>query len=1048
VTITGLEPAALKIGKAAAQHAAAAWLRRRQNKHDRTTSFADLAAAELSGPLQRNKLDLVLADIAHQIAEQLDPLLAARINQLPAHEITAALDAVADALQATDLSDDALYAADMDAELLARQVRATVPDLAKEAGLSDGGDRLYRFALDQSCRYLIQVVQHLPVYPERALTELLGRVSKMSGQLTDLLARTPRTSLDVQAETDRDESFRARYLDFVATRLDRLELLGLTMRNRPRLALSVAYLSLTVTGRGRDRDQRRTRRSEAGWFGTDPARQEIAGIRVEAAIGYSNRVLIRGEAGSGKTTLLDWLAVTAARAGFTGQLADWNGCVPIPIRLRRHAAGALPRPEQFCDELAPPLAGIMPAGWVHRCLDAGAALLLVDGVDEVPVGRRRNVRTWLGSLVDAYPNARVLVTSRPAAAEERWLSDEGFSSVLLEPMSPPDVRTFVARWHEAAAKADTLPCPPADLPVAEQRLLAQFDSRPQLRALATSPLLCAMLCSLNLERTSALPRNRIELYQAALDMLLGLRDAEREIAGLLDARQKIVLLRDLAWRLTLGGRIDLEKPKALAHVAKKLPAMVDVHVDSETALAHLLERSGVLREPVPGRLDFVHRTFQEYLAASEATEDEQIDTLIGHAHLDAWWETIVMACGHAKRPQVRDLLNGILNRADSEPQHTRKLRLLAAACLETVTDVDPEVLGRVEEIIRTKLVPPRSKRETQSLATIGHRLLRYLPETLEGLSEASAAATVRVAGLTGNPEALRHLVCYARDDRSEVQSELIECWQYFDPERYAREVLADAPLVGGRIHIRHLRFVRYLEHLRHIQKVTLYTASGERINDLREIGAITRLAAISVHTSANVIDLGELIPQPTLTEVSVYSAARYTNLSALRRIPRLQRLALCLNRPGVWRTIAFVAQNPQLEFLWLDSLEKVRDYEPLRSLTDLTSVWLDEATLLTNLDPIRHLKLHSLSLSRSRIDDAASQAAEMFPELHTLYLNGTGTQDVEPLARLPLATLDLDGCPVTDLRPLAGKTMGLTLTQGKEYRGLDELGPGVVVRYY
>ncbi|HEY3610793.1 MAG TPA: hypothetical protein VGL06_25070, partial [Pseudonocardiaceae bacterium] len=87
--------------------------------------------------MQRNKLDLVLADIAHQIAEQLDPLLAARAGHLPPNEITAALDAVADALQATDLSDDALYAADMEAELLARQVRATVPDLPRQAGLSD-----------------------------------------------------------------------------------------------------------------------------------------------------------------------------------------------------------------------------------------------------------------------------------------------------------------------------------------------------------------------------------------------------------------------------------------------------------------------------------------------------------------------------------------------------------------------------------------------------------------------------------------------------------------------------------------------------------------------------------------------------------------------------------------------------------------------------------------------------------------------------------------------------------------------------------------------
>jgi hypothetical protein len=153
VTSTGLEPAALKNGRAAAHHAAAAWLRKRRREHDRTTDLATLAAEELTSPLQRNRLDLVLGNIAHQVAEELDPLLAARIGRLPDHEVAAALDAVSDALLATDLSDDALYAADMDAELLARQVRATVPDLPAEAGLSEAGTRLYRFALDQSCAF-------------------------------------------------------------------------------------------------------------------------------------------------------------------------------------------------------------------------------------------------------------------------------------------------------------------------------------------------------------------------------------------------------------------------------------------------------------------------------------------------------------------------------------------------------------------------------------------------------------------------------------------------------------------------------------------------------------------------------------------------------------------------------------------------------------------------------------------------------------------------------------------------------------------------------
>lgn len=207
------------------------------------------------------------------------------------------------------------------------------------------------------------------------------------------------------------------------------------------------------------------------------------------------------------------------------------------------------------------------------------------------------------------------------------------------------------------------------------------------------------------------------------------------------------------------------------------------------------------------------------------------------------------------------------------------------------------------------------------------------------------------------------------------------------------------------------------------------------------------LEAVSIYATGAIIDLGELVPQPALTNVSIHSAAKYTRLSVLRRIPRLRDLTLNLDRPGVWRSIAFLAQNPHLESLWLDSLQKVHDYEPLRSLTNLTDVWLDEATLLTNLDPIRHLKLDSLSLSDCTIDDVAAQVADIFPDLDTLYLNGTRTQDVEPLARLPLQVLDLDGCPVTDLRPLAGKTMELSLTDGKEYRGLDELGPGVVIRY-
>jgi hypothetical protein len=143
-------------------------------------------------------------------------------------------------------------------------------------------------------------------------------------------------------------------------------------------------------------------------------------------------------------------------------------------------------------------------------------------------------------------------------------------------------------------------------------------------------------------------------------------------------------------------------------------------------LKHLAERSGVLREPVPGRVDFVHRTFQEYLAAEEAIQQHHVETLIGHAHQDTWWETFVMACGHATAKQATQLLTGVLDRSDEEQStHARHLRLLAAACLETVQDIDPAVRARIDAMIEQRLVPPRNLRETGSLAAIGHRVLRY-----------------------------------------------------------------------------------------------------------------------------------------------------------------------------------------------------------------------------------------------------------------------------------------------------------------------------------
>ncbi|MFS8104893.1 NACHT domain-containing protein [Lentzea alba] len=944
-----------KLGQSVAMRATTEWL---AEPDTRTLPLAELAARELAKPTQRAKLDTLVQHIGHQVTEQLEAVL----ERFPSDDIATSLAAVEEALSSVDLSDPALLADDADPEVLAQRIRRTLP----RADLSG----CYDIALDQSCRYLVQILRHLPSFQPRALAEVLSRATAQAALLEDVLARLPRTSLYAPQGTANDDEFRDEYLRYIAANLDRLELLGLSMKDRPRLALSVAYLSLTVSGH---------KRQQREWFG-EADHHPHSGIRVESAL--VDRTFVRGEAGSGKTTLLDWLAVTAARGGFTGSLKTWNGLVPFPIRLRAYADSPLPtKPEEFVTGW---LAGIMPTGWVHRVLAAGKGLLLVDGVDEVPPSKRQNVREWLRELVQIFPSAQVVVTARPAATDEKWLAELDFSSVELEQMSPSDVRVFLQRWHEAADAPEE----------AQRRLVTQLDSREHLRSLASSPLLCAMLCALNLGRVSELPQSRMELYAAALTMLLDLRDAERGIARILTTSDKTVLLRDLAWRLTLGGRTQLPTTKVHEHVTRKIRSMPNVDEEPGAVVTHLLERSGVIREPVPGQVDFVHRTFQEYLAGEEAMQDGQVETLVAHAHQDSWTQTIVLACGHGQRSQVTELLTEVLDRADREPRRARRLRLLAAACLETVRDVDPDVHDRIDAIIRDKLVPPRSKRETTSLATIGHRVLRYLPTSLDELSDAAASATVRSAALVGSPEALARLAGYARDPRENVQEALMEAWLNFDPERYADEVLAEAPLDEGYARITSVRLIPHLWRLRQLVGIDLFLQSSEKLRDLAFVESVPNIRYVSACVPGDV-DMSPL-RSTTPRVLYLYGSRRFRNLGELPRTHHT--LGLFQNEP--WDDLIFL-RGQELTILGLSDPGPECDLSPIAELTQMSVLICHGWTDLS-----------------------------MVPE---------------PPGLLVIEVIS--GQEAIDLTPLRDRSVTLRLYRHDEHIGIEELGPDVTIAW-
>lgn len=1001
-----VEAAGLAAGKAVAQRAFRVWLAGRSARAERNAELTELIKTRFTDQFfAARRLENQIEGIANSVGERLVQLCGPEFGELTNTDRAAALAEVTATLTAADLSDSALLQADMDPIQLAQQIRDAMPNQRMELQLGEAGSRLHEAVLAECCACLVAIVQQLPQFGPRATTEMLTRLTSLSEQVRAVLDRLPKRTLDAPAGTSIDEEFQQRYLRYISETQDRIELFGIPVkRYRPETTLSVAYISLSVSSGDRTaRPQRQRRRPisalRSDWH-TDSYEQDGTTMPVETALSQSPRILLRGEAGSGKSTVLHWLAVSAARGRFTGDLSPWNGYVPFLIKLRAYADRPLPTPENFLQGTADPISGLMPPAWVHRKLSSGRAILMIDGVDELVGPQRRKVREWLSRHLAAYPKVCVVVTSRPTAAGADWLAGERFASAFLERMSPADVRSLIAHWHRAVRDHPALPCPADELPRFESALLARLQSSPDLRNLASTPLLAAMLCALNLDRRTQLPRSRMPLYAAALEMLLERRDEQRGIrpAAGLESHQQQRILQDLAWRLSQRGRSEMPKEAATQWVADKLAAMPGVTETPAVVVDELLQRTGVLREPVRGRIDFIHRTMQEYLTAKQAADHDDFEPLLDNAHLDQWRETIIMAAGHANAPQRDELLSGLLHRATTDSRHSRKLKLLIAGCLETVEEIPSRLADQISACLND-LIPPRDQATARSLATAGMSILDRMPTNLDQFSEPVAAATVHAVAMINGQIALDLMEGYRTDARHAVVRELAEAWDYFDARDYARRVLSGTRL--GKAGSTYL----------------LTAANSGQLAALTELGGVER-----VQITFNPGDLRSLAAfADTLTELHLYPLQRgAVDMTPLAALHKLDYLRIVVNEA---HELDFLTRLSRLTSLSLTFRSASEDLAPIARLSDLT--YLDLAgyrelnvpELLGPLHRLQSLHLHS----NSTISGGLAALVDTLPQLSSLTVaHSPWLDDLSPLASLSLGYLALfHSAAVEDLAPLA-----------------------------
>lgn len=499
----------------------------------------------------------------------------------------------------------------------------------------------------------------------------------------------------------------------------------------------------------------------------------------------SASLVILGDPGSGKTTLASWLTLVSAKAliaageSLTVPLSQVDpealdeeetislGLTRLPVLVRvadyaearknakesnnpipslteflgRHGwKGEMPKWHRGHPKAEKPIDPDCINTLIHDALKAGKALIILDGLDEIPhsamredivrevdsfskdwvrkhqtifvQGRNQNeIFLQVLNFTADQPGNRLVITSRIAGYHQAPL-DNSNAHVTVEPMNLRAVEKFISNWMKAVHQSLTGGNQDSLEAVARntRQFLEKFNDPHYTgaRELATNPLLCSLLATIFFDQGD-LPQRRVELYKQAIDRLFDIW-LSRGQQGELHEDEMFAILEPIAEYIHGRESTGVVQDTLLENLA--LQYLAEYYDEGSKPspktrktvkrLMHLVsEDVGLLAERGDKAYGFLHLTFQEYLAARSLLRDPAKAAVRIAEHLsDARWrEVIRLALGEASRThQLMDLVEALLE------QQGRLQDLLPQAAL-TIIAALPDIEHIPDELIETLVQP-------------------------------------------------------------------------------------------------------------------------------------------------------------------------------------------------------------------------------------------------------------------------------------------------------------------------------------------------------
>jgi formylglycine-generating enzyme required for sulfatase activity/predicted MPP superfamily phosphohydrolase/energy-coupling factor transporter ATP-binding protein EcfA2 len=398
-------------------------------------------------------------------------------------------------------------------------------------------------------------------------------------------------------------------------------------------------------------------------------------IDIEELISQVNCLLLEGKAGMGKTTLVKHLAYTLIRnsgpqslRGYLPVLVFLKDFWPVYQKEMKKESSNLTFEsllEGYFKKVQCPLS----KGIIKDFLKEGRALLLLDGLDEVPEEIRSELVDTVHRFRFEYTSNeaqvkpkeienngnRFLITARPHGIDAKELECFGDYHQKIEYLDDKKVEDFISRWFRAVSGQAR-----GFADITSRDMISEIKLHEHASVFIRNPLLLTALCIFYLVGGKRIPDQRADLYDRIVTNLLYRRfhdplEPER-------VNQVLEFLMHLAYSLQTRDVKSIEPYEAKEVLKQEQPPRpgesAKVYKKRLDQLFKEIEpECGLLNRQSSGDIEFAHLTFQEFLAAKHLL-DMDIDY---KKYLDdSWWEETILLYTGLMNLEMKKRSNGIV----------------------------------------------------------------------------------------------------------------------------------------------------------------------------------------------------------------------------------------------------------------------------------------------------------------------------------------------------------------------------------------------------